>query len=185
MRIRLSFSILIDLDLLSIMHVPEFNFKGWMKDSLRTYAGTGKTRKVPLPASVPADMTLQNIKLSITLDKSKDAAVEKWLNTLKNKQRSGAIKSVLRCSLEEPCLFAHDEAYPAIFLVSSSQNTHTTANETGYEAPVKQNEITSAAPPSKLTSKPISEPLPAQLPEIENDDDDDFDIFNMSMEIQE
>jgi hypothetical protein len=172
MRLRLTLTILSDLDLLALSSVPEFNFKNWVRDSLRTYAGTGVTRKVPLPASAPPELSLQSITYSITFDKHKDKTVESWLKSIKKKQRSGAIKTVLRCSLENPCLFAHYDTFPATFLALPPEKGHIAAKEAGRDYRVSSKEV--------ISGTPVSQPVPVPVPE----EDDDFDIFSMSMDIE-
>jgi len=175
MRIRLAFSILVDLDLLSLMHVPEFNFKAWVRDSLRAFATTGEFRRVPLPTSVPDSMVLQNITLSISLDPVKDAEVEKWLDSIKYKQRSGTIKTLLRNSLTGGFFLAQYKNYPTTFLPTPPKNKRIAASGTGYTAPANRN--------TAVSGTPLSQTAPAQPPD--NEEDDEFDIFSMSMEVVE
>ena len=178
MRLRLTLTILSDLDLLTLGNIPEFNFKGWVKNSLRTYVGSGITLKIPLPLTAPPSLTLKSVTYSITFDKNKDHAVENWLKSIKKKHRSGAIKSVLRCSLENPCLFAHYDVYPTTFLALSPEKGHIAAKEAGRNtlAPTR-------AVPVAVTQ--IPQPTPAQFPENKDEGgDDDFDIFSISMDIQ-
>jgi len=167
MRIRLSLTVFNDADLLSVRNIEDFDFKVWLKDSLRSYALTRQTVKTPLPpASV--DSGLKNIMLSITLDDRKDAATIKWFKMLSKKCRAGAIKTVLRCSLVDPCLIAYyDDPADAQAEVQSAIKNNDTKNNGNEHFP--QN----SSYPQSIPSKPpeIIEPT------------DDFDIFNLDLEI--
>ena len=159
MRIRLSLTVFNDADLLSVRNIEDFDFKVWVKDSLRSYAVTRQTVKTPLP-SASAESELKNIMLSVTLDDRKDAATIKWLKTLTKKRRAGAMKTVLRCSLVDPCLIAYyDDLADAQTEVQSALVNNEEKNN-GYN-------------PLPVSPKP---PETTELP-------DDFDIFNLDLEI--
>ena len=85
MRIRLSLTAFNDADLLSVKNIEDFDFKVWLKNSLRLYALTRQTVKTPLPPA-SADSELKNIMLSVTLDDRKDTVTIKWLKMLRKKQ---------------------------------------------------------------------------------------------------
>jgi len=172
MRIRLGLNILNDLDLLTLNGIPKFHFKFWVGEALRVYVDTGETLRTPLPA-VPAGLTLRSVMLSITFGGEKDAEVEGWLKALKHKQRSGAIKSVLRCSLMSPCLFAHVSSYPADFQPLPPEGVRITGKTAIRGTSDKSVEI--AAPSEAI---PV-QAFPAQAPESEPGV---FDIFSLDLD---
>ena len=98
--------------------------------------------------------------LSVTLDDRQDAATIKWLKMLSKKRHAGAIKTVLRCSLVDPCLIAYyddpADALPDVQPVIENSDT-------------KNSEYNPQSTPPKLPE--IIEPT------------DDFDIFNLDLEI--
>ena len=103
--------------------------------------------------------------MSITFDEIRDKSVVDWLRSLKNKLRSSAIRTVLRCSLEHPCLFLHYITPPAHFL----------ANPPKEEAAgnVVKVDATETCEPTILT-----ESLPALASEeVSEEVDDDFNLF--------
>jgi len=104
-----------DLDLLSLCNIEEFDFKKWVKDTLRVYVDSGSVRKMPLPIIPQGQAWHFRKNLSITFDEKKDVEIIDWLLMIRKKQRSNAIKSLLRCSLESPCLFSFYAFYPPLF----------------------------------------------------------------------
>jgi len=104
MKIRLSLTASRDIPLLTLYHVPEFDFKGWIKNSLRAFAETDRAVKILLP-DIPDNLKLKKVILSITLDEQKDRAVIKWLETMKKEEWCPRIRCVLQYCLEEPCIF--------------------------------------------------------------------------------
>jgi len=106
MQIRIKLTVLCDSDLLTLRNHPEFDFKGWFRDVVHTYVRTGEVLKIPLPTK-PDDIKLRSIMLSVTFNAKNEPDVIKWLKSFKPRLRSGGIKSLLRSSLEEPCLDAY------------------------------------------------------------------------------
>ena len=104
MRIRLSITAHRDIWLLTLYYAPDFDFKGWLKDSLRTFCETGRTIRAPLP-DIPADLKMKKVMLSLTLDEQKDWAIIKWLGTMKKELWAPRIKCVLQYCLDYPCWF--------------------------------------------------------------------------------
>ena len=104
MRIRIKLTVLCDSDLLALRNHPEFDFKGWFRDVVHTYVHTGEVLKIPLP-SKPDDIELRSTMLSVTFHEQNEPDVINWLKSFKPRLRSGGIKSLLRCSLENPCLY--------------------------------------------------------------------------------
>jgi len=117
MRVRIKLTTLSDKDLLTLNCIPEFNFRGWVRDTLGTYARTGEILKITLPASSPDEPVLKNIMFSINFDKTRDAVVVELLTAAQKRLRSSVIKSILRSSLSRPCLYASFDTYPAPFPV--------------------------------------------------------------------
>jgi len=169
MRIRLNLTLLSDLDLITLYCIPEFDFKVWVRNALRQYAGSRVVLKTPLPAP-PESLSPENMMLSITFDRHKDAGVLEWLKSLRDYQRSAAIKALLRCCLESPCLYACHTDFPTIFPA---------------QAPGKRKK------PRESAGVPIPESVPAQAyrppayrpaANQEGTDPDEFDIFSFPTE---
>ena len=118
MRVRMKLTTLCDKDLLTLNNISGFDFRGWIRDVLGTYASTGDICKTLLPAAPPDKPVLKNIMFSINFDETRDAAVVELLNAVQNRLRSGVIKSILRSSLDRPCLYAYFNSYPAPFPVT-------------------------------------------------------------------
>jgi len=113
MRIRLPLTAWHDLDLLSLNNIEEFDFKGWVREVLREYVRNGNVVRMALPPLPDGDAFYwMKVTLSITLDKRKDMAIMNWLKIIKPKQKSRAIKALLRCSLESPCFYSFYCFYP-------------------------------------------------------------------------
>jgi len=164
MRVRIKLTSVCDLDLISLYNSPGFNFKDWARHVLKTYTGSGEIVRIPLPAA-PDIICTQSVRISISFSEIKDASVVSWLDTLKNRLWSCAIKSVLRCSLTHPCLFAHYDNAPAPFLINPPKSY---AGSTAEDA-------------VPVFHKPVSAfaSFPAPLPEEHLEGADD--IWGMSL----
>jgi len=104
----------------------------------------------------------------ITFDERRDAVVVNWLNALQHRLRSGAIKSVLRCSIAHPCLYAHFKTLPAASSPKKPKGVQPAGKAAGISKPVTPGAV-----------KPAKE-IPAIPPAQPSDDlPDDFDIFTM------
>jgi len=170
MRIRLNLTILSDLDLITLYHIPEFDFKIWVRNALRLYAEDRTVLKTPLPAP-PESISPENMMLSITFDPFKDAKVLKWLNSLHDYQRSSAIKSLLRCCLNSPCLYAFHSDFPTLFPSRAPERR-------------KKSRKTSDIP-DFVDSSSIPVYSPSETFSAENQEGmelDDFDIFSFPTE---
>lgn len=174
MRVRLKLTTLCDLDLISLYGIPEFDFKGWIRDALRTYAGTGEISRTPLPTA-PDKVFQQAVRISLTFDEKKDASVVGWLNILQHKLRSSAIKAVLRCSLTHPCLFSFYSESPAPFLATSPENLVSAGK------PAKT--TTSAARRKSAKTAPL--PAPPLVNEAEDTSEEVSDIFSLKLDDME
>jgi len=163
MRLTLRF----DKDLLTLISIPEFDFRKWIRDTLGTYAITGEVRKVPLPDAATDRPILRDMMFSITFDKNRDAEVVELMNAVQDKQRSGAIKSILRCSLSRPCLYAHFKDYPAPYPVTKLESSQSA----GCTKPI----IATATPAVATVIPPIHAP---------SDAPDDFDVFGFDDRIK-
>ena len=100
----------------------------------------------------------------ITLNERKDADIIEWLKKLSKNRCAGAIKTVLRCSLVNPCLIAYYED----------------PTDALPEAQPEREKIAAAA------SGTLSLAPPANSPKKENENvlEDDFDFFNLKMETE-
>jgi len=170
MRIRLNLTILSDLDLITLYCIPEFDFKIWIRNALRLYAESRTVLKTPLPAP-PESVSPENMMLSITFDHNKDAKVLEWLTSLRDYQRSGAIKSLLRCCLDSPCLYACHADFPTLFPAQTPERRRRSRKVSG--APVSGNAPTEPA---------YSPPAPSPAKNQEGTEPDDFDIFSFPTE---
>ena len=164
-RIRLPLSVSNDADLLSIRSIEDFDFKAWIKDALRSYAKDRETMKYPLPVA-PVKTNLKNVMLSITLHERRDAATIEWLGKLAEGKCAGVIKTVLRCSLDNPCLIAYyndpADAFSTMRLAEENVSTSIIL------------ETASAGNQNTASIVPSSQPVPVkQEPELP----DDFNIF--------
>jgi len=137
MRLTIRF----DKDLLTLGSIPGFNVRGWIRDTIGIYASTGEIRKTPLPAAPPDRPVLKDKMFSITFDEVKDAAVVELLRAVQDKQRSSAIKSILRSSLSRPCLYAHFNIYPAPFPVIRTENSEPLKQPDGHDATVEISQV--------------------------------------------
>ena len=164
MRLTLRF----DKDILTLISIPGFDFRKWIRDTLGTYASTGEVRRIPLPATSPDKPVLKDLMFSITFDKNRDAAVVDLLRAVQDKQRSGAIKSILRCSLSRPCLYAHFKDYPAPYPVTKPEGSPSVKDI----EPV----IVSTAPAAVVTVTPPVK-APSNAP-------DEFDVFGFEDRIK-
>ena len=164
-RIRLPLSVSNDADLLSVRSIETFDFKAWIRDALRSYAKNRETVKYPLPAA-PVKINLKNVMLSITLHERRDAATIEWLGKLAEGKCAGAIKTILRCSLDNPCLIAYYndpvDALPIIQVAEENVDTKVVL-KTGS---IGNQNIASITP--------SSQPLPVKQ---EHELPKDFDIF--------
>jgi len=209
MRIRMTLTAVSDLDLLSLYNIEEFDFKKWVKDTLRTYVDNGSVRKMPLPIVPQGQAWHFTRNLSITFDEKKDVEIIDWLLMTRKKQRSNAIKALLRCSLESPCLFSFYAFYPPLFF-SPAMNEYEEkvwSSWSGKYMPVEDPVNSKVAeirdeflfrqkiraertsynnPPlaipkgPSLTSTLAPAPTPARPPALEENNIENFDIFKFA-----
>lgn len=172
-RIRLALTVRNDADLLWIRSIEEFDFKAWIKDSLRSYASSGQTVKTMLSGATTAKMKLMNVMLSVTLHERRDASTIEWLGRLKENCRATAIKNVLRCSLVNPCLNAYYNDFTNDSLKMQLEGEKNIAGLVGrMESIGKQPTVTDA----------FSQPSHANPPE-EITMPEECDIFSLNCEI--
>lgn len=105
MRIRLKLSVSHDMDLITLSQ-SQFPLVEWLRICLKSYVEEGRITTIPLPAPPPS-ISCDKLSINFSLNDSKDQAVIKWLSHIRFGQRSGAIKSIFRCSLSAPCLYGH------------------------------------------------------------------------------
>ena len=174
MRFRLKLTTTSDLDLITLNCIPDFDFKVWIREALREYAKTGNVMRFQLPEPFQIETEAQSVMLSVTLDKRKDSAIMKWMKRIKVKHRSNAIKSVLRCSLSNPCLYAHFESFSVFFQEDLQDDNLVTV----IAEPIK---ITSCA--SKKTNTSSQHRVKDIITEnpIQKDETDEFDIFEFDI----
>jgi len=164
MRLTLRF----DKDILTLISIPGFDFRKWIRDTLGTYASTGEVRRIPLPATSPDKPVLKDLMFSITFDKNRDTAVVELLSAVQDKQRSGVIKSILRCSLSHPCLYAHFKDYPAPYPVTKPEGSPSAE----YIEPVA------------VLTEPVAVATVAPSVQAPSDAPDDFDVFGFDDRIK-
>ena len=172
MRIRLLLTAYNDLELLILSNNPDFDFKAWVKEILRAYVSNGRTTRTQIPFNL-TNAKMKNVMLSITLDDRKDAAIIEWLETLAKKRRSDAIKAVLYHSFEKPCLLAYFKSPATAMLEISSTGERDDTEAVDRNIPSNDQSQSSGDPHSKSSQS------------SENDEDDGFNIFSMSMEVVE
>lgn len=162
MRIRLKLSIPHDMDLITLSQC-QFPITEWIKIALKSYAEDKRLAVIPLP-EMPQEIRYEKCELNFSLHETRDKSVIDWLNTLRAGQRSGAIKSIFRCSLSSPCLAGH------------------VADGTAENA-ITPKSIPSVSPSLSRTPKKKTEKKPTYTPPpvfTEPDTDDDFDIFGFN-----
>ena len=172
MRIRIKLTVLCDSDLLTLNSIPEFNFKKWVREALGTYASTGGVITIPLP-DPPEMLDLKNIMLSITFDDKKDAAIVELLKPVQHRLRSSAVKTILRCSITHPCLYAHFQTLPPIVYPKKLEKPQFNDMLPGLDATTNYPEQKQAAP----------------IPSVADTSDDDnlpegFDIFTTEIKVR-
>lgn len=165
MRIRLKLSVTHDLDFICLMQC-RFPLTEWIRISLKSYVEENRLSVIPLP-SFPSEITAEKSVINFSLHPEKDAEVIKWLNQIRVGQRSGAIKSVFRCSLAAPCLAGHyikpdDRIIDIKDKTPSASKLPITATESSITPKTKKK------PQIPAIQEPVSE---AAAPS------DDFDIF--------
>lgn len=105
MRIRLKLSVPHDMDLITLTQC-QFPMSEWIKISLKSYVEEKRLTSIPLP-EIPMNIRYTKGEINFSLHEVRDKEVIAWLNTLRTGQRTGAIKSIFRCSLSAPCLAGH------------------------------------------------------------------------------
>ena len=107
-------------------------------------------------------------EINFSLHETRDKAVIAWLNTLRTGQRTGAIKSIFRCSLSAPCLTGHAINASAAIKIPAKETSSVTHS------------FAQAVPRADFISKPKKKPAPPPLPKPVIQEDDDFDIFGFN-----
>ena len=162
MRIRLKLSIPHDMDLITLSQC-QFPITEWIKIALKSYVEDKRLTVITLP-EMPQEIRYEKCELNFSLHKTRDKCVIEWLNTLRAGQRSGAIKSIFRCSLSSPCLAGH--------VANGTVDTAITSKSIPSVTP-----SLSRIPKKKAEKKTTYSPPPIFT---EQDTDDDFDIFGFN-----
>lgn len=163
MRIRLKLSVPHDMDLITLAQC-QFPISEWIKISLKSYVEEKRLASIPLP-EMPKEIRYIKGEINFSLHEVRDRAVIAWLKTLRTGQRTGAIKSIFRCSLSAPCLAGHmatgsaltirpQKSSPPVILSHSPAVTHLTADK--------------------------KSPLPSTSIPATIEDEDDFDVFGFN-----
>ena len=152
MRVRMRLTLRSDKDILTMIGIPGFDFRKWIRDTMGTYTSTGEVQRVSLPAD-PADKPLlKDMMFSITFNKTSAAAVVDLLSSIQDKHRSSAIKSILRCSLSRPCLYMYFKTYPAPYPVTKPESSRSVANIEPVAVTAAPIVAVAAAPPVQASS---------------------------------
>ena len=120
---------------------------------------------MPLPAASLDEPVLKNLMFSITFDNERDVEILDLLSEVQNGQRSSLIKSILRCSLSRPCLYAQFKDYPAPFPVNRPESA-----VVEHITPTRNN----ATP---ITTQSAAIPSPS-LAQASDDAPKEFNIFD-------
>lgn len=158
----MKFSVLNDMDFITLIQSPNFPFTEWIKIALKSYVENQTIATIPLPV-FPENIVFEKKTVNFTLDPVKDKAVIEWLQSLRKGQRTSAIKCVFRCSLAAPCLIGQKNNG---FAVSTSSRTSK-----------------SPRPPQQKQPNPPQEGVhEKETQEKESSISEDFDIFSFSLE---
>ena len=163
MRIRLKLSVPHDMDLITLTQC-QFPVSEWIKISLKSYVEDKKLISVPLP-EMPKEIRCAKSEINFSLHETRDKDVMDWLNSLRLGQRTGAIKSIFRCSLSAPCLAGHTANVASVIIPSPKK------------PPSVIPFTTPSVTHSKAENKTSTPSVPAQ---ITAEDEDDFDIFGFN-----
>ena len=165
MRVRLKLSISHDMDLITLAQC-QFPIAEWIKISLKSYVEEKRLISIPLP-EMPPKIRYEKCEINFSLNDVRDLPVIEWLKNLRVGQRSGAIKSVFRCSLSAPCLAGH--AADASAVIKAEPKAFPSAFPS---IPSNVSSTVSREKPMKKAVTPAAEKILS--PESESDD---FDIF--------
>lgn len=162
MRIRIKLSVTQDMDIITLTQC-QFPVAEWLKIALKSYVEDNRIAVIPLP-EMPEKIRREKCEINFSLHEVRDEKVIHWLKSLYVGQRTGAIKTIFRCSLSAPCLAGHiSDGSPII------------------SAPVKRlpQSIPSITPSYSPPKREEKKKTPV-IPVMPDEDDDDFDIFGFN-----
>lgn len=165
MRVRLKLSITHDMDLITLTQC-KFPIAEWIKIALRSYVEDKTLSVIPLP-EMPSKIRYEKCEINFSLHEVRDKSIIEWLTALRAGQRSGAIKTIFRCSLSGPCLAGHVASADDIIELTSKPSPSFTPSFTQSKA-IKKAKETSTTNLSSVSFSP------------ETEEDDDFDIFGFN-----
>lgn len=162
MRIRIKLSVTQDMDIITLTQC-QFPVAEWLKIALKSYVEENRIAIIPLP-EMPEKIRREKCEINFSLHESRDERVILWLKSLYVGQRTGAIKTIFRCSLSAPCLAGHISDGSPIISAPKKRLPHNTPSITHPYSPPKSEE----------------KRKPSVISVIADEDEDDFDIFGFN-----
>lgn len=162
MRIRIKLSVIQDMDIITLTQC-QFPVAEWLKIALKSYVEDNRIAVIPLP-EMPEKIKREKCEINFSLHEVRDEKVIRWLKGLYAGQRTGAIKTIFRCSLSAPCLAGHISNGTPVISTPKKRLSQNTPSITPSSFPPKNEE---------------KKKVPV-LPAISDEDDDDFDIFGFN-----
>ena len=166
MRVRLKLSITHDMDIITLTQC-QFPVSEWIKISLKSYVEDGHIINIPLPET-PEQIRYEKCEINFSLHEEKEKNIINWLKSLRIGQRSGAIKSIFRCSLSAPCLAGHHSN-----CINISTNISRDFPSVTPSVSHKKNSQKKKESETNITDTIIP---------VTNNNDDDFDVFDFNPE---
>lgn len=160
MRIKLLLSGIKDFDLLALSQNSRYKIGKEIKQALRMYIrGDMQSLTLPDRRSAPQEVTIEQRRISITLNDQADKDVIEWLNQIQPGCKSTAIKSVYRNMLEAPYLIGMEKAGSNPAQDRKRTKRHPVTTELAPNTPHVQKKASTTAEPGKQ-------------------DDSEFDLFS-------